>query len=93
MNKKRISLLSLLLIVLLVLTSCASGTTDAPATGSAATAAPAAQGGASAAPADTAGAADATGQQGDGPAFYAVPFADGQVIKIGIYENYLTGYP
>lgn len=93
MNKKRISLLSLLLIVLLVLTSCASGTTGASSTGSAATAAPAAQGSASAAPADTAGAADATGEQGDGPAFYAVPFADGQVIKIGIYENYLTGYP
>ncbi len=42
---------------------------------------------------DGAGEADATENDGSGPAFYSVPFADGQTISIGIYENYLTGYP
>lgn len=99
MNKKRISMLSLLLVLVMVLASCSAAPATTPSTGSSSTSTGSSSASGTttatttAAPSTETGTADATGTEGDGPAFYDVPFADGQTIKIGIYENYLTGFP
>ncbi|MGI5900410.1 MAG: extracellular solute-binding protein [Christensenellales bacterium] len=80
MKKMHVSVLALLLTLVMLLSACAGGTGgEGGAAGS---------GGSDAA----GGAADADGGDGSGPAFYSLPFAQGQTISLGVYENYLTGY-